>query len=68
MTLLRLLRQARKLYPLLSWYDLLIAGLEELIDQNARTRDKETRDIYERWAELSLLKWKEWAELMSRVA
>ena len=34
MTLLRLLKQARRLYPLLSWYDLLIAGLEELISQN----------------------------------
>ena len=34
MTLYRLLKQAASLYPLLGWYDLLIAGLEELIDQN----------------------------------
>jgi hypothetical protein len=34
MTLLSLLRLARKHYPLLGWYDLLIAGLEELIYQN----------------------------------
>ena len=34
MTLLRLLLQARQHYPTLSWYDLLIAGLEELIAQN----------------------------------
>ena len=34
MTLLRLLRQASRLYPALAWYDLLIAGLEELIAQN----------------------------------
>ena len=36
MTLLRLLKAARKLYPTLSWYDILIAGLEELLNQNAR--------------------------------
>jgi hypothetical protein len=34
MTLLSLLLQARKHYPLLGWYDLLIAGLEELLNQN----------------------------------
>ena len=35
MTLLYLLHKARKHYPLLGWYDILIAGLEELLDQNA---------------------------------
>ena len=34
MILLRLLRQVRVFYPLLSVYDLLIAGLEELLNQN----------------------------------
>lgn len=34
MTLFRLLRQVRVFYPLLSVYDLLIAGLEELLFQN----------------------------------
>ena len=34
MTLLHLLRQVRRFYPLLSVYDLLIAGLEELLYQN----------------------------------
>ena len=38
MTLLRLLKQAASLYPALSWYDLLIAGLEELIAQNLDSR------------------------------
>jgi len=36
MTLVRLIRQLRQYYPLLSWYDILIAGLEELLDQNRR--------------------------------
>ena len=34
MLLVHLLHKARKHYPLLSWYDILIAGLEELLDQN----------------------------------
>ena len=34
MTLLYLLKKARRYYPNLSWYSLLIAGLEELLHQN----------------------------------
>ena len=34
--LIRLIRQARRYYPGLHWWDLLIAGLEELIDSQRR--------------------------------
>ena len=37
-TIVRLIRQLRQYYPLLSVYDLLIAGLEELLYQNRRSR------------------------------
>ena len=52
MTLLRLLKQARRLYPLLSVCDLLIAGLEELIFQNKEQRPSfvELKDFWiTRW-------------------
>ena len=34
--LIFMLKRVRKFYPLLSVYDLLIAGLEELLNQNRR--------------------------------
>lgn len=37
MTLIYLLYRLRRFYPTLSWYDLLIAGLEELLHQNSTT-------------------------------
>ena len=34
--LIRLIRQTRRYYPGLHWWDLIIAGMEELIDSQRR--------------------------------
>ena len=57
MTLLHLLRKARVFYPLTSVYDLLIAGLEELLYQNMRYAYP-----YKAWADKNESKWRQYAD------
>ena len=55
MLLLRLLKKARRYYPYLPWYDLLIAALEELIEQNKLRAYKRPDVIH--WKDFWFTKW-----------